>query len=208
MGFPILTELAPQGAKAIAYMRSKGYKVRALNIILLEGINTDLKTLNDDKIDFFNDVRAIVSDDGEVLMSCSATTEPGWYYRQNPMNVNGAAQVAFGQYLDSHCLGMHFKQRALVQCGNLKIFRDKNQDGSRAGDASYVGSEYGINLHTTGNSANAQAPDRVGKWSAGCNVGQYPKTHYETFLPICKAMGLKTFDTTWVDGSEFVLGCL
>lgn len=204
MGFPTLPELQPQGKKAIAYMVSKGYKVRALNIVLFEGINTDLKTLNADTIDLFNDVRAIISNHGDVLMSASCTTEPGWYYRLNRMNPAGAAQVAFGQYLDSHCLGMHFKQQALVQCGSLSVYRDDNEDGSRAGDRLYKGAEFAINLHTTGNDADADTPDRVGRWSAGCNVGQYASTHYNTFLPICRAMGLKTFDTTWVDGSDFV----
>lgn len=204
MSFPILPGYEVQGTKAIAYMKAKGYKVRALNIVLFEGINTDLKTLNNDRIDEWNDVRTIISDKGDVLMAASCTTEPGWYYRLNPLNENGAAQVAFGQYLDSHCFGMHYSQRALVQCGTLRVYRDKNRDGSRAGDKAYEGDDFAINLHTTGNDESVAAPDKVSRWSAGCNVGQYASTHYNTFLPICRAMGLKTFDTTWVDGSDFV----
>jgi hypothetical protein len=106
MSFPILTELNTQGKKAIAYMKSKQYKVRALNIVYFEGLDADdMKTVNEDRLDFWNDVRAVIRDNGDVLMSCSATTEPGRYYRLNRMNPDGAAQLAFGQYLDAWMLG-------------------------------------------------------------------------------------------------------
>lgn len=181
-------------------MKAQGYKVRALNIVYFEGINCDLQTVNSDKIDFWNDVRSIVTDKGDVLLCCAATTEPGWYYRNNPMNDGGAAQLAFGQHLDAWRIGDHKGQDALVQCGTLKVFRDKNDDGSRKGDAIDVGNDFGIDQHTTSN-----APDTVGRWSAGCLVGQYPETHNDKFMPICRAMGLDTFDSTLIDGSLFAL---
>lgn len=204
MGFPILPGYEAQGAKAIAYMKAKGYKVRALNIIYFEGVNTDLKTLNDDKLNRFNDVRTIISDKGEVLMASLATTEPGDYYTYNRMNPKGAFRIAFGQYLECWQLGMHFKQLALVQCGTIKGFRDNNEDGSRAGDILYAGDDMGVNQHTTANSPTDQAPSEVGRWSAGCLVGAYASTHYNVFMPICKAMGLAKFDTTIISGDEFV----
>ncbi len=200
MGFATLKELNLQGQKTIAYMKAQGYKVRALNIVYFEGINCDLQTVNSDKIDFWNDVRSIVTDKGDVLLCCAATTEPGWYYRNNPMNDGGAAQLAFGQHLDAWRIGDHKGQDALVQCGTLKVFRDKNDDGSRKGDAIDVGNDFGIDQHTTSN-----APDTVGRWSAGCLVGQYPETHNDKFMPICRAMGLDTFDSTLIDGSLFAL---
>ena len=105
--------------------------------------------------------------------------------------------MAFGQYLDAWRIGRHFKQDALVQCGNLKVFRDSNEDGSRAGDPVDVGDSFGINQHTT-----SSAPDLVGKWSAGCLVGKFPATHAK-FMAICRSMGLATFDSTLIDGSDF-----
>jgi hypothetical protein len=200
MSFATLPELKSQGQKTIAYMKAKGYKIRALNIVYFEGINCDLTTVNSDKIDVWNDVRAIVSNKGDVLLCCTATTEPGWYYREHPMNDGGAAQLAFGQYLDAWEIGNHRGQIALVQCGDLKVYRDKNEDGSRKGDALDVGSDFGLDQHTTSN-----APDNVGRWSAGCLVGKYPDTHNEKFMPICRAMGVDTFDSTLIDGSDFVL---
>lgn len=184
-------------------MRAKGYNIRALNIVYLEGIDTDLVIVNKDRLDEWNDTRCIISNKGDVLMACSATTEPGAYYTYNRMNPGGAARIAFGQYLDCWKLGKHFKQDALVQCGSIRVFRDSNEDGSRAGDAIDAGDYFGCNQHTTGNGEGG-SPELVGRWSAGCLVGRYSTTHYNTFLPICRAMGLATFDTTVIDGTDFI----
>jgi hypothetical protein len=201
MTFPILTELNAQGKKAIAYMKSKQYKVRALNIVYFEGLDADdMKTVNDDRLDFWNDVRSVIRDNGDVLMCCSATTEPGRYYRLNRMNPGGAAQLAFGQYLDAWEIGIHgteYKQDALVQCGNLKVYRDDNEDGIRLGDPIDINDNFYINQHSTSN-----APDTIGLWGAGCLVGKYPATHAK-FMGICRSMGLSTFDTTLISASDF-----
>lgn len=197
MTYAPIVELNPAGKKAIKYMKAKGYKIRALNIVYFEGINPDLVTVNKDRTDEWNDVRSIITNAGDVIMAATATTEPGWYYRNNPMNPNGAAQLAFGQYLDAWCIGKHFEQDALVQCGELKVYRDKNKDGSRSGDLLYAGKDFGLNQHTTTN-----APDSVGRWSAGCLVGKFPETHAK-FMAICRSMGLKTFDSTLIAGDEF-----
>lgn len=179
-------------------MKSLGYKIRALNIVYFEGLNAeDMATPNEDRIDSWNDVRSIVGNDGRVYLCATATTEPGWYYRQNRMNPGGAAQVAFDQYLDCWEIGDHHGQDALVQCGCLTIFRDDNEDGSRKGDACLAGVDFGINQHTTSN-----APDKIGRWSAGCLVGKYPASHAK-FMSICRSMGLETFDSTLIDGSMF-----
>lgn len=196
--FAAIPELQPQGKKAITYMRSKGYKIRALNIVYFEGLDADdLATVNSDRIDYWNDVRSVITDDGDVILSAVATTEPGWYYRRNRLNSAGAAQLAFGQYLDAWCIGDHKGQDALVQCGELKIYRDGNEDGSRKGDPIFIGGGYGLNQHTTSN-----APDLVGLWSAGCLVGKFPGTHAK-FMNICRSMGLQTFDSCLVNGSDF-----
>jgi hypothetical protein len=198
MSFPELAELRPQGEKAIRYMKSLGYKITALNIVYFEGLNADdMATPNDDRIDSWNDVRSIIGNDGRVYLCATATTEPGWYYRQNRMNPQGAAQVAFGQYLDCWEIGDHRGQDALIQCGRIKVFRDNNEDGSRSGDPVDVGADFGINQHTTTN-----APDTVSRHSAGCLVGKYPASHSK-FMSICRSMGLDTFDTTLIDGSLF-----
>jgi hypothetical protein len=199
-----LTKLRDQGSKAIRYMKAMNYKVRALNIIYFEGLNAnDMATPNNDQVNQWNDVRSVISNDGKVFLCCAATTEPGWYYRKNRMNKDGAAQLAFGQHLDCWRFGQHFQQDALVQCGSLPVYRDNNEDGSRAGDLIFTGDYFAINQHTTADYAKPYTPDAVGRWSAGCLVGQYSNTHYNTFLPICRSMNVSTFDTTLINGSAF-----
>lgn len=198
MTFKPLEGMRDRGRLILEYMQAKGYSIRAWNIVYLEGIDTDLKTLNSDRVDGWNDVRVVVTDDGDVLMSAQATTEPGWYYRKNRMNPKGAAQVAFGQYLECWQIGRHYTQDALVQCGNITVFRDSNEDGKRTGDPIEVGDWFGINQHTTSN-----APNTVGLWSAGCLVGRFPSTHTR-FMAICRAMGRRRFDSTLIAGDDFI----
>jgi hypothetical protein len=187
------------GKKIIQYMAAQKYKIRALNIVYIEGVDPDSFALNPDRMDEWNDVRMIIRDDGDMLVCASATTEPGAHYTYNPMNAAGAARIAFGQYLDCWEVGIHgaaFPHEALVQIGTIKVHRDLNQDGSRKGDAIDAGSWFGINQHSTSN-----APETIGPWSAGCLVGRYLSTH-KLFMSICKGMGHRTFDTTILDGSE------
>ena len=193
------------GKKAIRYLKSKGYKVSDKNIIYFGGLNTDLETANQNLINYWNDVRTVVTADGDVLVSCSATIDAGWFYRNNPMNPNGCAQIAYGQYLQAWEFGMHHQQQALIQCGIINVYRDFNKDGSRNGDKLYSGDDFSINQHTTSNYANADyIPSTIDRWSAGCCVGQYSITHYNTFLPVCRTFGVTKFDTTIVDGKDFL----
>jgi hypothetical protein len=190
MKYPSIGKLKPQGVSTIARMQALGMRVRAINIVYFEGINTDLVSTNDDKLDEWNDVRCIITDDGDVLMAAQATTEPGRYYTFNRMNLKGAFRIQLDkQFKDAWTFGKHFRQDALVQCGTISGHRDDNEDGKRTGDLVDVGSGFGVNQHTT----NA-APGLVGKWSAGCLVGRYPTTH-ATFLEILRYSGNTTFDT-------------
>lgn len=203
MAFPTIPELKSLGIKTIAYMVAKGYKIRALNIVYFEGIDTDLVTLNDDRLDGWNDVRSVISNKGEVLLACQATTEPGKFYTYNRMNPDGAFRITIGQHTDCWRLGKHFQQDALVQCGILSGARDDNEDGFRTNDVVDYGDDFGVNQHTTG----SIAPGVVGKYSAGCLVGRYSETHYNVFMPIVRSMGLKTYDSTIIAGNDFVKFC-
>jgi hypothetical protein len=204
MAFPTIKALKPQGEKIIRYMKSKNYKIRALNIVYLEGIDSDLTTLNKDRLNEWNDVRCIVSDKGDVLISHIATTEPGAYYTYNRMNPKGAFRIKFGQYLNAWKFGDHFGQRALVQCGNITGFRDDNEDGFRTGDKLDSGNYFGVNQHTTSKNKSMNTYNApVDRQSAGCLVGKIPSSHFKKFIPICESMGVSTFDTTIIDGSDF-----
>lgn len=191
------------GKRLLAYMQSKGYRIRAINIVYLEDVNADTwQPVAQPKLDVWDDARILLRNTGEVLLSCKATTEPGGHYTYNRMNPKGAARIAFGQHKDAWKLGDHKGQYALVQCAPLKVHRDANEDGLRTSDAVDIGF-FGLNQHTTGRAASASVPLSIGHWSAGCLVGQSAATHYNLFMPVLKWSGNKTFDTAVIAGDEF-----
>lgn len=140
-------------------------------------------------------------------MSATATTEPGVKMVENPVVPTGAFRIQLDT-LFKECweIGWHTtkysKQEALVQCDDISGFRDLNKDFKRTEDKLYTG-QFSVNQHTTANNAEGDAPITVGGWSAGCLVGRYPSTHYNTFLPHCKGSGQKKFDTVVLDGTKF-----
>lgn len=95
-----------------------------------------------------------------------ATTDPGTYYLNEPMRLDGTAIMAPGQWRSLWGIGLHRGQyEALVQRGVVKVFRDNNGDGQLdTGDSTTFGAS-GINLHKAG-----QHSTDVGRWSAGCQV--------------------------------------
>lgn len=172
--------------RIIKYMRLKGYKVfehDELNIVYVEGLGPD-GFLNNDAPDEWNDSRwviQVVNETNRVLGSWRATTEPGNYYTQRPMNPKGAARIAFGQY-KSWKVGIHGNSEpheALVQVAAVKVHRDFNKDGLRTGDATDEGL-FGINQHWGYNMR------RIHTASAGCLVGQYRNEHRE-FMQLVKS---------------------
>ena len=195
---------AELGRKMIRYMKSKEWRIHPLNIVYLEDANADTWQPTQGKLDDWDDVRIVISDKGEILLSCEATCEPGSYYTYNPINAGGAFRIANDiQFRDAWEFGYHHNQEALVQCGTIIGFRDGNEDGTRVGDAKVEGDDFCVNQHTTGDSSDASAPDKIGRWSAGCLVGRHASTHYGKFLPLCRKMGLSKFDTVVIPSDRF-----
>lgn len=195
--FPIVTADQPRDdpqtlfvRKVIRFMIKREYFIAlgpdVLNIVYIEGVDGDGRE-NADEMNFWNDRRLVfrIGDDGNpiVMMNVAATTEPGKYYTQNPLNPLGAARIAFGQY-KAHCIGLHNGQQpALVQRGKIRVHRDINRDGKRsANDPIVIGSGWGINQHST---RPGEPPKLVGKYSAGCLVGQSYSEHM-SFIGLCK----------------------
>lgn len=185
--------------------RAPGYR----NIVYVERINAD-GTLNANKPNQFNDLRTVITIDGKgrphLVGSWQATTEPGTYYTKNGISdyakKYGAARIAFGQY-KAWRQGLHLKDHsALLQTEELAVYRDKNQDGSRAGDKLDVGASFGINQHW----GYDQPSDDIGKASAGCLVGRTRKGHVEFMAqvladPRYQANAGYLFLTTILDGA-------
>lgn len=200
MTFTTIPDLKQKGIKLIEYMKSLDYKIDPMNIVYIEDFDAeDWKPLPE-KLDFFNDVRCIIGSDGQIYLSCWATTEPGRYYTENRMNPAGAFRIAFGQHINAWAIGMHKGQDALVQVAPIAGFRDGNEDGLRIGDTQVKGI-FGINQHTTGLTFNN--PKSVGRWSAGCLVGQNTNTHYNRFMPLVRSFKRDFYSTTIIDGTKF-----
>jgi len=123
--------------RIIDYMEQQDYKIsrdkEEKNIIYVEGTNTN-GTENDDRPNYFNDLRIIIAFDREIRPVIEgiylATTEPGFYYTDNPMNPKGAARIKFGQYT-AWQVGLHGysnPHEALVQVEEVAVHRDYNRD--------------------------------------------------------------------------------
>ena len=103
------------------------------------------------------------------IMIAPATTDPGFYWLENPMNIAGTAIVVPGQYHSLWTPGLHSGYRALIQSGNIKVYRDRNKNDVLDMDPSTIQEgEFGIDNHHALDQA-APTPT-VGKFSAGCQV--------------------------------------
>ncbi|MDH4199754.1 MAG: hypothetical protein OEV66_05160 [Spirochaetia bacterium] len=182
-------EQSPGVNAIVKVMKQKNYTVfedprgHDLNIV---GLRTKDMTPNT-----FNDwMNLFYRFDGRWnFFAFPCTTDPGTYWLQNPMNVKGTAILKPGQYRKAYSIGMHFDYRALVQSGNLTVYRDANRDNKLdvAGQAEDTGSDFGVNIHR---SHPQLAMTSVDKWSAGCQVFQDPD-HYAFFLKICDMAAAK-----------------
>lgn len=157
-----------------------------VNIIYLEAANPD-GTPNSNRPNGFNDLRVLLTvQDGKpaILSKWEATTEPGKFYTDNPLNPMGAARIAFGQY-KAWSVGTHGvttgAHEALVQTGEIRVHRDLNKDFKRDNDAVDTGSSFAINQHW-----GYDLPlEDIGRASAGCLVGRTKEGHRK-FMSLLK----------------------
>lgn len=171
--------------RIIKYMLDKNYhvftKTGEYNIVYVEGMNSD-GTVNNDAPNQFNDRRIVIEFvDGipKIKGIWEATTEPGTYWVNNPMNPKGAARIQFNQF-KAWRVGTHKDQfPALVQVDNITVHRDFDRNGSRTGDKLDTGSDFGVNQH---HAKDAPRHD-IGRWSAGCLVGR-SKAEHDQFMEI------------------------
>ncbi len=133
---------------------------------------------NDNTPDVFNDCLAVMWQDafGWNLMAHEATTDPGLYYLQNPINVNGTFIMAPGYHKGLWKLGTHRGYEAFQQIRIAYGWRDANRDNEfdmAAGKVIPV-SNAGINMHRAKDEGESTV---VGKWSAGCQVRRRDDDH-------------------------------
>lgn len=166
----------------MAVMAAKGYVVfddaRGYDVNVF-GIRT-----SDDDGNDFNDVVGVmyVSHGRWVCFQFPATTDPGVYWRQHPMNVAGTAILVPGQYRGAYKLGQHKGYEALQQAKPLRVYRDSDSDEELDFDVPVQTGMFGVNIHRASSKAVSSAVDR---WSAGCQVIADP-LHFRFLIEICK----------------------
>ncbi len=162
-----MNAIAQQAVKVLRAHKAAGYPVfygdYNLNLIGLRSSMRDSNAFND-RLFVFYDLH------DRAMMHCfDITTDPGTFYREHPINVDGTAVVAPGHYSKCWEIGKHRGlYDALVQVDDMAVFRDNNADRSldMKTDTLQVGI-FGINLHRANERRQSTV---VGKWSAGCQV--------------------------------------
>jgi hypothetical protein len=143
-----------------------------LNIV---GIRT-----RDRSADKFNDWLTVFYrfDDQWSYFAFPATTDPGLFYRQTPLEGTlGAAVLKPGQYRRAYKVGLHKRYKAFQQRAPMTVYRDANRDRHiDYGNVEETG-VFAINIHRSHAEHGSIVVD---KWSAGCQVIQDP-IHF-TFL--------------------------
>lgn len=170
----------------VNYMEKKNYFIdrnpKNGNIVYISE-SRDYFEINPESADEWDDQRIIVKfrEDGKpyIDFSQSASTEPGTISRQSAVakKLGGVATVVPGQY-KAWKMGFHkhnFDHPALVQCANITIWRDRNENARFDNEMMFSG-VYGINQHST--KPGFSGP-RIGLWSAGCLVGKNFEQHLE-----------------------------
>lgn len=112
------------------------------------------------------------------------TTDPGTYWLQHPMQVDGTAILKQGQYVDAYKIGLHRGQyKALVQAKPVTIIRDYDRnailDFNNGKESTGL---FGINIHRA---SIHGATKTVGKWSAGCQVFE-KNSDFLHFMSLCE----------------------
>lgn len=162
-------------AKGYAWFDNGDYN---LNLV---GIRT-----RDNRANTFNDRLAVAFRTVERphLFVFDCTTDPGVYWREQPINLEGTAIVKPGQYRGLWQLGKHQgKYDALVQRGLVTVYRDNNKDAVL--DMLYMPEErghFGINCHRASAEGTSST---VNRWSAGCQVLANPDD-FALLMALCR----------------------
>ena len=113
-----------------------------------------------------------------------ATTDPGTYWLKNPMQPQGTAILAQGQYVNAYQIGLHRGQYpALVQQRSVTIIRDYDRNAILDFyNGKKESGEYGINIHRAMLHGDTL---KVDNWSAGCQVFENGEA-FQFFMRLCE----------------------
>lgn len=166
-----------------ATLLQKGFKTYSrpyeLNIV---GIRTDSTKPN--SFDDFINVFYQDSNGNWMFHQFKATTDPGTYWLENPLNPQGTAILKHGQYIGSHTIGLHRgKYTALVQKHPLTVIRDYDRNAM----LDFMNGKeetglFGINIHRASQTGTTTYVD---KYSAGCQVFA-SADDFNVFMQLCE----------------------
>lgn len=146
-------------------------------------------------VDVFNDIIGIAYFDENnkpQLKYYVGTTDPGGYWLKNKLgNIEGTFILAPGYYPNCWVIGLHHQEyEALIQSGPkvFKGWRDRNSDGKLDMTGPLLNDVNGLNLHTTSHLTGKA--EKVGAYSAGCQVMQFTKDHLELMAIVKKSQTL------------------
>jgi hypothetical protein len=171
--------------KIIQAMHARGYPVDVgddvMNIIYPEGMELD-GTPNSNRPNYWDDLRTLVrvhpSGQAELLGAWEATTEPGEYFTQNPMNDAGAFHIDLGPQT-AWIPGAYHDAPALVQARSLHGTRDSARHYARDGKPDF--GMFGVHHHK----GYDYPKNNIGRSSAGCQVGRTVAGHMQ-FMDLLK----------------------
>jgi hypothetical protein len=142
-----------------------------------------IRNLDDPHSNRFNDLICLtyVDDFGKMnLKKYAATTDPGLYYRRNPMNPKGTAVLIPGQYRGVYKVGLHTGYEALVQYKPMKYWRDNNRNDELDFSGQVYEEVVATNIHRA-TAIDGLTSNLVDKYSAGCQVIA-SKNQYKEFM--------------------------
>lgn len=165
-----------------------------------------IRTTNDIPNVFNDYIILCIENKDKFFKGWMATTEPGTYWLQNPMNIKGTGVLVPNQYFDCWGLGQHGsglnKHEALIQIRPITLYRDNNKDNKINIDPKNIQTGlFGINIHSTGKSN--WIASKIDKWSAGCQVfANYDA--FKEFIKILKATNQKSYTYTLLEEKDIV----
>lgn len=166
------------------YLDTLGHAVFTSGILNLNIVGIRTASEHSEPNSFDDRMCVVYKDDqGWVSRTWQITTDPGRYWLQHPMNINGTAILCPGQYRGSHVIAKHRGQYdALCQRGGaVKVFRDRNKNTVIDMEpGTMTEGMYGINIHKAG-----AISERVDRWSAGCQVFSH-EADFLAFMALCR----------------------
>lgn len=122
---------------------------------------------------FDDELCVLYHENGQPMFKCYPfTTDPGLYWLQHPMNVEGTSIMCPGHYPHCWMIGIHLygspnAYEALVQSGPgvFDVWRERSAVGAEVYEGPVYKDASGVNCHHAGAHSTS-----VDAWSAGCQV--------------------------------------